>query len=184
MKKRQITIISLLIFHFSFSVFAYDIGLTLDQEAAYSGTGSDAALDYKSIVIPHVSGLLGESGEFFVSAGLNFQNHPWAVVPELLQTDLFFGFGSVDFRVGRMGYTDTLGFIADGLFDGASATFDTDAGIFGVGAWYAGFVCKRRANIEMTEDEYVANNSEIDYGDFVGTYFAPRRILAVLDWEH
>jgi len=34
----------------------YDIGLTLDQEAAYSGTGGDGTFDYKGIVVPHVSG--------------------------------------------------------------------------------------------------------------------------------
>ena len=151
--------------------------MTLDQEAAYSGTGSDGTFDYKGIVIPHVSGLLGESGEFFLSAGLNFQNNPWAVVPELLQADLFFGFGSVDFRIGRMGYTDTLGFIADGLFDSARVVFDTDAGIFGVGAWYTGLQCKRRANIEMTLDEYTANNSEIKYSDFVNTCLLPFTFL-------
>jgi len=183
MRKNHVLLCSLLIAICSL-LPAYDVGLTLDQEAAYSGTGSDGTFDYKGIVIPHFSGLLGENGEFFVSAGLNFQNNPLAVVPELLQTDLFFSYGSVDFRVGRMGYTDTLGFIADGLFDGARAAFDTGAGTFGVGAWYTGLQCKRRANIEMTLDEYTANNSEISYSDFVGTYFAPRRALAALDWEH
>ena len=152
--------------------------------ARESSTGSDGTFDYKGIVIPRVSGLLGESGEFFVSAGLNLQNNPWAVVPELLQADLSFGFESIDFRIGRMGYTDTLGFIADGLFDGAQVVFDTDAGIFGIGAWYTGLLCKRRANIEMTLKDYTSSNSEIKYGDFANTYFAPRRVLTALDWEH
>ena len=132
--------------------------------------------------------MLGDNGEFVFTAGLNYQNDPWAVVPELLQTTLFFGFdgatNGADFCIGRMFYSDPLGFIADGLFDGARLTFDTSAGVFGVGGWYTGLLCKRRANIEMTQSEYDYNNSAIEYDDFVNTYFAPKRVLAALDWEH
>ena len=184
MNKNQALLFSFLIFLFSFSLSAYDVGLALEQEAVYSGMGGDTEFIYKGILVPRVSGLLGDNGEFVITAGLNYQSSPWAMVPELLQTTLFFGFSAGDFTVGRMVYSDPLGFIADGLFDGARAAFDTGAGVFGIGAWYTGLLAKRRANIEMTQDEYDYNNSAIEYSDFVNTYFAPRRVLAALDWEH
>ncbi|MCL2070546.1 MAG: hypothetical protein FWH19_06140 [Treponema sp.] len=169
---------------FAPAVFAFDVGLVFEQEAEYSGAGDDTSLLYKGILVPRISGLLGSNGEFIISAGLNYQNDPWAVVPELLHTGLSFGFDGADFDIGRMLYSDPLGFIADGLFDGARLTFDTGAGVFGMGAWYTGLLCKRRANIEMTQKEYDYNNAAIEYSDFMGTYFAPSRVLAALDWEH
>ena len=164
-------------------LYAFDMGLVLDQEAAYSTNGSDATFKYKGIVIPHISGLLGSNGEFILTAGLNYQNDPWAVVPELLQTELAFSSAVLDFNIGRIFYRDPLCFIADGLFDGVQMLFDTSIGVFGLGAWYTGFLCKRRANIEMTQEEYDHNDSAIEYNDFVNTYFAPKRVLAALDWE-
>ena len=181
--KRQLLLCSLLIATCSL-LPALDLGLVFEQEAEYSGAGDDTSLLYKGILVPRVSGLLGSNGEFIISAGLNYQNDPWAVVPELLHTGLSFGFGGGDFALGRMLYSDPLGFIADGLFDGARLTFDTGAGVFGIGAWYTGLHCKRRANIEMTQKEYDYNNAAIEYDDFMGTYFAPARVLAALDWEH
>ena len=185
--KRHLLLCSLLIVTCSL-LPALDVGLVFEQEASYGGAGDDTSFEYKGILVPRISGLLGDNGEFIISAGVNYQNDPWAVVPELLQTNLFFGFGGAtsgwDFAIGRMPYSDPLGFISAGLFDGARVTFDTGAGVFGIGAWYTGLLCKRRANIEMTPNEYDYNNSAIEYSDFIGTYFAPSRVLAALDWEH
>jgi len=57
-------------------------------------------------------------------------------------------------------------------------------GYFSAGAWYTGLLYKKRANIEMTESEYKANNSKLDYGDFANSYFAPRRVFTAVDWTH
>ena len=163
---------------------AYDLGLVLDQNADYSGLGNDTTFMYKGILIPRVSGLFGETGAFIVSAGVNYQSNPWAVAPELLQTEISWRLGLTDFSLGRMAYSDPLGYVASGLFDGMRISFDTPAGLFSAGGWYTGLLFKSRANIEMTEDEWTLNNSPLNYSDFVNTYFAPRRVLAALDWEH
>ena len=162
-----------------FSLFATDVGLVLDQKIE---SGDDTR--YTGIAIPRITGLVGDKGDFYISAGFTYQNEPSEFAPELLRTDFNWYSGGVGFTIGRMAYDDPLGYVASGLFDGGRVTFDTEAGSFSVGAWYTGLLYKKRANIEMTENEYTANNTEIDYGDFMNSYFAPRRVLAAVDWEH
>jgi hypothetical protein len=174
----------LLAWVFSPSLFAFDVGLALDQNAECSGSGGDTAFAYKGIAIPRVSGLLGDNAEFLISAGLNYKSGPWAFAPELLQAGVSGRSGGLEFALGRMAYDDPLGYIASGLFDGARLAFDAGAGTFSAGAWYTGFLYKKRINIEMTDGELEANNAALDYGDFAGSYFAPRRALAALGWEH
>jgi len=169
---------------FTCSLFALDLGLVLDQSAEYSGSQGDMEFQYKGILIPRASGLLGAGGSFYVSAGLNYQNNPWEAAPELLRTDLYWQSEGLELRAGRMIYSDPLGYIASGLFDGGRLSFNSAAGTFSAGAWYTGLVYKRRAAIEMTAKETELYNSELDYGDFANTYFAPSRVLAALEWEH
>ena len=181
---------ALLIFIFYLLTFtspllpALDLGLVLDQGAEYSGTADDASFQYKGILIPRVSGLLGNNGRLYVSAGLNYQNDPWKAAPELLRTDLYWQSKGMEARVGRMLYSDPLGYIAAGLFDGGRLSLDSAAGTFSAGAWYTGMIYKRRAVIEMTANEAELYDSALEYDNFADTYFAPRRVLSALDWEH
>ena len=168
---------------------AYDFGLLLDQKAELSGAGggavSDTDFSYNGILVPRLGWLLGDAAELGISAGLNFQDDPWSLIPELLETGISWRSSLLEFSLGRMDCSDPLGYVASGLFDGARLSLGTEAGIFSAGAWYAGLLYKKRANIEMTHEEWEQNNIEpLDYGDFAGTYFAPRRFLAALGWEH
>jgi hypothetical protein len=87
-------------------------------------------------------------------------------------------------RVGRMNYSDPLSFIAEGLFDGAQYFYYSSLGHFNAGAWYTGFLYKKNARITMTFDDLAAFNEPVDYGDFFSTYFAPKRVITALGWEH
>jgi len=166
--------------------WAVDFGLLLDQTGGVSGTGSSTNTDYTASLIPRFSAFLGENGEFFASASgtAEYKAETWTLIPELLRTDFFFRFNGGDFRIGRMYYSDPLGFITDGLFDGAQIGFYTPIGILSAGGWYTGFLYKNRANIVMTEKDAEDIGAEIDYSDFVNTYFASRRFVAALGWEH
>jgi hypothetical protein len=166
------------------SLFAVDVGVTLEQNAKYSSADGNTTFDYDGIAIPRITGLIGDTGDFYVSVGFSYMNDPWSFVPELLRTDFNWQFGSMELTIGRMSYDDPLGYIASGLFDGARFSQNTSIGTFGIGAWYTGFLYKKRVNIEMTENENTANNNDLDYSDFVNTYFAPRRVLAAVDWEY
>ena len=180
----RICVVSFIILFFPSTLFAVDVGVVLEQNAEYSNSGDDTVFAYDGIIITRVTGLVGDKGDFYVSLGLSYMNEPWSFVPELLQSDFNWHSGNIGFTVGRMSYDDPLGYIASGLFDGGRVTFDSDMGSFSIGAWYTGLLYKKRVNIEMTNNEYIANNTELDYGDFVNTYFAPRRVLAAVDWEH
>ncbi|MCL2069788.1 MAG: hypothetical protein FWH19_02240 [Treponema sp.] len=182
--KKRLLLCLLLIVSCSLILPGLDFGLTLDQIVTYSGFNDDMSFIDKGILIPWASGLLGETGEFIVSLGLNYQSDPLAAVPELLLTNLSWRMGPADFGLGRMAYSDPLGYIANGLFDGARLSFDTPAGLLSAGAWYSGLIYKRRANIEMTDRELALNSASINFDDLANTYFAPRRVLAALDWEH
>jgi hypothetical protein len=90
----------------------------------------------------------------------------------------------MEISLGRIPYSDPLGFIASGLFDGGRFSYFTEMGTFSAGAWYTGLIYKKRINIEMTGGDAESNNAAFDFGDFSGSYFAPRRALAAFDWEH
>ena len=168
-------------------VWAADFGLILNQRAGFAGiTDGDNHFDYTGILLPRFSALVGNGGEIFISAGFtaNREREEWTFVPELLRTEFHWIFGLGDFRIGRMHYSDPLGFIVAGLFDGARITFDTPAGRFSAGAWYTGFLYKKRANIAMTIYEQRHRDAPIDFDNFADTYFAPSRVLVALDWVH
>jgi len=171
-------------FIFEHSLFAVDVGLVLDQNAVVSGTADSTAFGYNGIFIPRMTGLIGDAGDFYISGGINYKCDPWSFVPELLRTDFSWRTGSMDFTVGRMAYDDPLDYIASGLFDGARFSQYTKIGTFSAGAWYTGLLYKERAKIEMTENEHTAYKAAIDWNDFSNTYYAPRRFLAAVDWEH
>ena len=185
MRNKQIVICCLLVFTCSL-LPALDFGLVLDQNADYGGYGSDGSFTYSGNAIPHVFTFLGDMSDLYISAGFQavFQDDEWAFVPELLRTELSVYPGNMEFKIGRVNYTDPLGFIADGLFDGAKILFDSEMGTVSAGAWYTGFLYKRRANILMTPADVDLYLCDLDYGDFTGTYFAPRRVAAALGWEH
>jgi len=177
-----------LLFVICYFLPAWDFGMLLNQNAGYGGIGSEGSFDYSIGIVPRVTGLLGESGDFIVSGGFELDyNNGWGYVPELLRTELSFHPGAWALEIGRMYHSDPLGFIAEGLFDGAKLAYNSEIGTFSVGAWYTGFLYKKRANIALTSKEQEANSAPLDYGDFEvfkDTYFAPKRFLGALGWEH
>ncbi|MDR0312908.1 MAG: hypothetical protein LBI14_04865 [Treponema sp.] len=176
------------IFHFSiFFCSALDFGLLLNQNL---GIGNEAAsikdgFEYRADLWPRITYLIGDSGELYASAGLTLGingNTP-SFIPELLRTDFFYSFDTWGIRVGRMEYSDPLGIITTGLLDGARFSYYSMFGSFGVGVWYTGLLYKKNANITMTDADSDIYNAALD-GDFFNTYFAPKRLLVSLDWEH
>jgi len=165
---------------------AIDFGVIVDQTAGYGGAGDDTGADYIGAIVPRFSTLLGEAGSLYVSAGftVEYGDDTITFVPELLRTELSWLFNFGDLKAGRMYYADPLGFIADGLFDGARFNINTGVGTISAGAWYTGLLYKRRAEIAMTPEEIEAYALEPDFSDFANSYFAPRRLAAALDWEY
>jgi hypothetical protein len=167
-------------------LLANDFGLILDQTVGGSGNGEKSSFDYSGILVPRFSTFWGEGSEFYISAGVkaDYVNEQWSITPELLRTELSLGLGSGALKIGRMLYTDPLGYITDGLFDGMSFSFETAVGGFSAGAWYTGLLNKNRAGIAMTAKEQASLYKALDYSNFTDTYFAPSRVLAAVDWEN
>ena len=178
----------LLLFICSLS-WGFDFGLILDQNADYGGYGADGSFGYSGSLIPRFSALLGDSADIYISAGFRaayFED--WSFTPELLRTEFSFGRGNFDLKAGRMYHADPSGLIAEGLFDGAKFSLEGEAGAVSLGTWYTGLLYKGRANILMTAADREIYSRELDFtgfpNSFVDTYFAPRRVVSSLGWEH
>jgi len=182
---KKTTLALCLLFALASLSYTVDFGVIVDQSVGFGGIGNDAGVDYTGAVVPRFSALLGDM-DVFVSAAfvVDYGNDVVTFVPELLRTELSWLFSFGELKAGRMRYADPIGFIADGLFDGARISFNTEAGTFGAGVWYTGLLYKRRANIAMTTQEIEAYANIPDWSDFFDTYFAPRRLAFALDWEH
>ena len=173
------------------SLYAFDWGLLLNQSAAVEGISDDKSTDfsYSGTLVPWFSAPVGSAGNtgLYLSAGMTVEHsdNTTFFVPELFRTELAWRMGEGrELKLGRMNYTDPLGFVVNGLFDGARLSLDSKIGDLGVGLWYTGLLYKRSAYITMTADEQASYYRELDYGNFQDTYFAPRRLIAALDWEN
>ena len=164
---------------------AYDFGVVLDQKAGLGGTGNEAGFDYAAALVPYLSVPIGDSGDLYISAGAMFNYEDKAAFfPELFRTEISWRFNKIKIKAGRIQYEDPLDFVIEGLFDGAQFFYDTPAGVFSAGTWYTGMLYKKRANILITQRDIESYYTALDYADFSGTYFASRRMLAAVGWEH
>ena len=201
--KRILYLIAILILFPVFSLSAIDVGVMSDQTISVNSFGSDSdALKngflYSVTLTPWFSMPVnmssGWNGKFYFSGALtaeyshdpNKGNKVWSFIPELARTEIMFrSSGGLEINIGRIFYSDPLGFVLSGFFDGARVSLDYGkAGIFGAGVWYTGLLYKTTAEITMTDEDMDRYGLFIDYTDFANTYFAPRRFLAALDWEN
>ncbi|GHV69158.1 hypothetical protein AGMMS49928_10570 [Spirochaetia bacterium] len=160
------------------TAFSADLGLLLDQTAEYDE--AENTFGYTGKLLPWVSASLGKDTDLYASAGVaaKLENSDWTFVPELLRMSLSFRFGDSRLEAGRIRYADPLNLIAVGTFDGLSFETGLGTGNFSLGAYYTGLLYKKTAHIAMTTKELVDYNSPLDWEDFGGTYFSPRRALA------
>jgi len=167
---------------------AYDIGVALDQTAGVGGIGSENAdFDYSASLIPWFSSPLGDSGNIFVSAGLTagYEYEDGFFVPELLRTEFSWRFNNaLGLRAGRLSYADPLNFVVDGLLDGAQIFYNTAAGTFNAAFMYSGLLYKKTTKITMTWEDFLSHYTALDYSNIGDTFFASRRMLMALGWEH
>jgi len=178
-------IVLLLLFISPACLWAYDLGVTFNQDLGFDGIGGNIATDYSAAFIPYFSTSFGDSMDLFVSASVKgvYEYENFAFVGELLHTEFSWHSDNFRIRAGRIPYAAPLNFIVEGFFDGAQALYDTEIGTFNTGAWYTGLLYKRSANITMTLEDFDSYYDNMDYGD-PNTYFASRRILMALGWEH
>ena len=171
------------------SLYAVDFGLVYTQNAEAAVPSADPEntdYDISGVLVPRFTALIGEEGDLYISAALNYKtgSAPFAVILELSKAYYAFSLGDADIRIGRMFYSDPLGLVANNLFDGAQVSYITRNGNFRAGAWYTGLLYRERAEITMTPNELKSSFVELDYNDFTNTYFAPPRVFAALEYDH
>jgi hypothetical protein len=83
-----------------------------------------------------------------------------------------------------MAYSAPFERLASSLFDGFQFTYGTAFGAFSAGAWYTGFLYKRNASVIMSDEDYADYINPVDFKRHSETYFASRRAVAALSWEH
>ena len=188
MKKIKFMLIA--VFLLPSALSALDFAMLVEQNANVSGIGGEETAGfYQADFIPRFSGLLGDIsgawfGNYVVTVGLSAGTDEPFFIPELLRSEVSLRFGDAKITAGRMQYTAPFAGIADGLYDGFQFEYDTKLGTFNTGAWYTGLLYKKKANIIMTEEDRRSFSAVVDYGDFAGAYFASRRVMAALGWEH
>jgi len=175
------------------SLHALDFGLLLDQNGGINmplggenSEDNEGSFEYSAALVPSLSSFVGENGSLFISASVKvkMEYDRVIVIPELLRTDFTYSFSNGEFKIGRMGYQDPLGFIAVGLFDGVNVSFDAGNGSVGIGAWYTGFLYKERVNILTTYKDGDIHYYALDFSNFKDTYFAPPRVVAAIEYEN
>ncbi|GHV72075.1 hypothetical protein AGMMS49928_27410 [Spirochaetia bacterium] len=167
-------------------VFAADFGVTINQNPEFTGSGSDTDFNYSGGIGPWLSASLNEKLDLYLSGSLymQYKGEEWKFIPELNRFSLSWSpKDGVFLDAGRIRYSDPLGLVATGLFDGVSGSFGLASTRLSVGAYYTGFLYKDTADIYMTADDYTKSNKVLEYSDFGATYFASRRILASVCWD-
>jgi len=185
----SLLIITLLVLPLPY-ISAWDWGLLMDQTAGLESVAGGEVIDgfsYIGTLIPWFSTPLRDAGSFYLSGGasLEYDSGKPIFVPELLRTEFNYRIREyMEISAGRIPYTDPVGFIASGLFDGARLSLDTGYGNVGVGFWYTGLLYKKNAQITMTGNDMAIYTSTLDYTNFMDTYFSSRRLVAAIDWEY
>jgi len=179
-------IIVILLICFPICLWAFDFGVDLNQELGFDGINDKTNIDYTAALIPHFSTDLGTEGNLYISAAFEavYEYEKWTLLAELLHTEISFNFGDLRLRAGRIPYADPLGFTVEGFFDGLQVLYDTSIGTFSAGGWYTGLLYKKSANITMTPNDFDSYYIPLDYNNFPDTYFASKRVLMALGWEH
>jgi hypothetical protein len=173
---------------------AADFGVLLNQELFFQGQKPVDFVTWKGSIIPWFSTFLGDNADLYVSAGISGtgENKELTFVPELFRAEFDFRFGQgSSVKAGRIPYTDPLGFIANGLFDGLQFHQDIGGGSMNIGAWYTGLLHRQSTGIIMdgvdgrgSRGDTTEYSQSLDYGNFYNTYFASKRVLAALGFDH
>jgi hypothetical protein len=168
--------------------FALDFGIVIYQNPFF-GTpeiSGDDVVEYTGFILPWVSVFLREDTEIYVSGGLrpkyerfdlNDDGREWGFIPDIGRFELSFLPGTnLSLHLGRFAFSDSLGFVFSGLFDGFGATWNIGGTRLKTGAFYTGLLYKKA-------DYIIMSNSDLTNYYDGDVYFASRRLAFAVNWE-
>ncbi|MDR2370372.1 MAG: hypothetical protein LBD71_02730, partial [Treponema sp.] len=166
---------------------AWDIGFLFSQKPLFEGAGGSS--------FSHNGGLsswfqtpLGERADLYLSAGILMEYDEqyagkWKFLPEIYRFQAIVRpAGNFSLTIGRLQFSDPTAYVARGLFDGISASWDAGETGLTLGAFYTGLLYKKTANITMTAPDLKDYNTELS-AQKPSSYFAPRRAAAAVNWD-
>jgi hypothetical protein len=168
------------------SLLAADFGILLNEQFE-SDLEDREGLSSKTVLAPWLSLPLGGNAGLYLSFGGSVyrRGEGTDVFPELFRLEASLRpLPSLSLRAGRVDYRDPSLFTAKGRFDGLDLSWESGALRLSLGAYYTGLLCRDTANIGVTPGDPVNYAAALDYGDFPGTYFAPRRALGSFQLEY
>ncbi|WP_010253986.1 hypothetical protein [Treponema primitia] len=173
---KKTLISAILVFLSAGLLAAYDFGLVIGESPEYSADGFANTIS----VGPWFAAPVGENTGFYASGSfdLNYdKDNNWEPIPQLNRTVfLFYPATGLSLELGRVTFSDPLGIIASGLFDGLKGSLAVKETRLSLGLFYTGLLYKKAAEIKLTGDDYL-NYIDSD------VYFASRRFLGGLNWE-
>ena len=179
------TILFIAIFFASFTFVFADFGVVLSEGFLVEHKG-ETDFASKTTIAPWLSTPLGTSSlwtsDFYVSAGMSIHyEDEFSFVPELFRLELTLRPGArFGARLGRIPWQDPSLFTIFGYLDGADVFFNLGAVRLGAAGFYTGFLNRDTASINISRGDPTDYSKDFDWADFMGTYFAPRRVLASL----
>ena len=189
---KRIALVFALIFLSAGIAFSADFGLLFDQKfEAWNDEAKNTSYSYSPSFTPWFSWNGSQGLSLYFSGLVSMQynnsddgidaNDGWGepvMVPELSRFSLSYRYGQL-FAVdaGRIFYSDAMGMVASGLFDGIQLRI----GGLSLGAFYTGLLYKDTAKIMMTGSD-AADAGFWDW-DNVDLYFASKRALFSLRYD-
>ena len=176
-------LLPLLLFCTAVFAFSIDFGVLVDQQFEMNNTTAD----YNPILIPWFSWNTDNGVSLYLSGLLSLQYNKFKdgsgssldLFPEFSRFSLSYRHAGFYAAAGRIAYTDAMGMIASGLFDGSKIEANIPVGTISAAALYTGFLYKKTAEINMTADDIAANSMPWNISDF-GSYYASKRLLTSL----
>jgi len=174
--------------------FSANFGLLVNQTVEHQTVEAENDLfTYTPALTPWFS-WNGDNGlSVYLSGLLSFRyskysdyladDNGWLFIPELYRFALTWrGSRGTYLEAGRVMYTDAMGFVSSGFFDGIRFNTVTPFGSISVGGFYTGLLYKETAKIIMTGSDMTGYAKTWGFDNFAD-YFASRRALAALRWD-
>jgi hypothetical protein len=177
MSKKPLLLCFILVFFTAGGLFSLDYGGVVSQSLTLENSGvdkNDADLGYGLKLSPWVSLTLPENLLLYLSASFTgqYEQEKWTPLFEVDRFELAWRpRPGVFAEAGRFAYTDPVGIVAAGLFDGAALSLGLGENRLSLGAYYTGLLYKKTANITMT------GRDAVDYAE-ADHYWAPPRFFA------
>jgi hypothetical protein len=163
-------------------LFAADYGVAVSSQSVLRSEegGEKGVVEWTGRLLPWFSSPLGDNADMFLSGGLmlRLERGEWEALPDVGRFELALRpLPDLGLELGRFTFSEPLGFVLSGMFDGLSASWNLGGSRLRAGAFYTGLLYKKNGYIIMNGSD-LANHYDRD------KYFASRRLVFALDWRH